>query len=65
MALLGLLRAIQVADGVLFDIPLEQEEAPLQFTRRKGLCIDDLSNSATLKMTRFNWTALSLHGLQP
>jgi hypothetical protein len=58
MNFLGLLHAIQVADAILFDIPLKQEEAPPQFTRRKGLRIDDLSDTAALKMTRFNWGQL-------
>jgi hypothetical protein len=73
MGFLGLLRAIQISDGILFDILAEQEDAPLQFTRAKGLLIDDLSNTAALKMTRFNWyhlhclyTAFDLEGrLEP
>jgi hypothetical protein len=55
---LGLLHAIQVVNGVLFDIPLEQEEAPLQFTCGKGLRIDDLSDTAALKLMCFNWSQL-------
>jgi hypothetical protein len=51
MGFLGLLHAVQVVDDVLFDILLEQEEAPLQFTCGKGLCIDNLSDTAALKMT--------------
>ena len=58
MSFLGLLRAVRVADGVLFDIPPEEEDAPLQFTCAKGLRIDDLSNTATLKLTCFNWCQL-------
>ncbi len=70
MAFLGLLRAVQIAKGLLFDILVGQSDAPLQFSRAKGLCIDDLSNTAVLKMTRFNWsqlghlyTAFNLEGL--
>jgi hypothetical protein len=55
MSFLGLMHAIQIADGILFDILLEQEDTPLQFTRVKGLCIDDLSDTAGSKMTHFNW----------
>ncbi len=58
MGFLGLLHAVRVVNGVLFDIPLEQEEAPLQFTHGKGLRIDNLSDPAALKMTRFNWSQL-------
>jgi hypothetical protein len=54
MAFLGLLCAIQVANGILFDIPPEQEDPPIQFTRVKSLRINNLSNTAVLKMTRFN-----------
>jgi hypothetical protein len=36
----------------------EQEDAPLQFTHAKGLCINDLPNTAALKMTHFNWCQL-------
>jgi hypothetical protein len=50
--------AIQVVDGILFDIPLEQEEAPLQVTCKKGLRIDDLSDTAALKMICINWSQL-------
>jgi hypothetical protein len=58
MGFLGLLHAIRVVNGVLFDIPLEQEEAPLQFTHGKVLHIDNLSDTAALKMTHFNWSQL-------
>jgi hypothetical protein len=58
MDFLGLQHAIQVVDGILFDIPLEQEGAPLQFTCGKGLCIVNLSDTAALKMMRFNWSQL-------
>ncbi len=34
---LGLLRAVRVADGILYDIPPEEEAAPLTFTCAKGL----------------------------
>ncbi len=61
IAFLGLLRAIRVAKGVLFDIQPEQEDAPLQFTCRKGLGIDNLSDTAALKMTHFNWSQLHLY----
>ena len=54
MSFLGLLHAVKVADGGLFDIPPEQNDAPLQFTRAKGLHIKNLSDMAVLKMTRFN-----------
>jgi hypothetical protein len=57
MGLLGLLCAIQIV-MVLFDITLEQEDAPLQFTHAKGLRIADLSNTAALKMAHFNWCQL-------
>jgi hypothetical protein len=70
MAFLGLLRTVRIAEGLLFDIPSGQSDAPLQFLRAKGLCIDNLSNTAALKMTRFNWsqlrclyTAFDLEGL--
>jgi hypothetical protein len=55
---LVLLHAVRVVDGVLFNIPLEQEEAPLQFTCGKGVRIDDLSDTAALKMTRFKLSHL-------
>jgi hypothetical protein len=58
VAFLGLLHAVRVANGILFDILPEQEEAPLQFTCGKGLRIKDLSNTAALKITRFNWSQL-------
>jgi hypothetical protein len=58
MAFLGLLRAVRVADGILFDSPLEQEDVPLQFTRTKGLRINNLSNTAALKTMCFNWCQL-------
>ena len=37
-----------MVDSFLFDIPPEEEEAPLQFTHTKGLRIDDLSDMAVL-----------------
>jgi hypothetical protein len=58
MGFLGLLHAARVVNSVLFDILLEQEEAPLQFTCRKGHRIDNLSDTAALKMTCFNWSQL-------
>jgi hypothetical protein len=58
IAFLGLLQAVQIANGILFDIPLEQEDTPLQFLRVKGLRIDNLFNTAALKMTHFNWFQL-------
>jgi hypothetical protein len=51
MGFLGLMCALHIADGILFDILLEQENAPLQFTRAKGLHSNDLSNTAALKMS--------------
>ena len=55
----GLLCAIREVDGLPFDIPLEKEAEPIQFTHTKGLRIDDLSNKATpLKMMHFNWSQL-------
>jgi hypothetical protein len=58
MAFLGLLHAVRIAKGLLFDIPTGQSYAPLQFLRKKGLHIDNLSDTAALKMTRFNWSQL-------
>jgi hypothetical protein len=58
MGFLGLLHAVQVVDGILFDILLEQEEAPHQFNRGKGLRINNLADTAALKMTCFNWSQL-------
>jgi hypothetical protein len=58
MAFLGLLRAVRIAKGLLFDIPAGQEDAPKQFLCAKGLRIDNLSDTAALKMTRFNWSQL-------
>jgi hypothetical protein len=58
MGFLGLLGAIQIADGILFDIPPEQEDAPLQFTHAKGFRINVLSNMAALKIMHFNWCQL-------
>jgi hypothetical protein len=49
MGFLGMLRALQIADGVLFDILPDQEDAPLQCTCAKGLRINDLSNNAALR----------------
>ncbi len=57
-AFLGLLRAVREVDNILFNIPPEEEATPLQLARSKGLRIDDLSNMAALKMTRFNWCQL-------
>ena len=57
-AFLDLLRAVREVDSFLFDIPPEEEEAPLQFTCTKGIRIDDLSDIAAMKMTRFNWCQL-------
>jgi hypothetical protein len=54
MGFLGLLCAIRIANGILFDIPPEQEDTLLQFTHAKGLHINDLFNTAALKMTCFN-----------
>ena len=58
LGFLGLLRAVRVTDGILYDIPLEEEVMPLTFARAKGLRIDDLSDPAAIKMTRFNWSQL-------
>ncbi len=58
MFFLHLLHVLWTADGILFDILPEQEDAPLQLTHAKGINIDDLFNTATLKMTRFNWCEL-------
>ena len=55
---LGLLRAMRVTDGILFDIPPDEENAPLKFSRAKNLRIDDLSDMASLKMTHFNHSQL-------
>jgi hypothetical protein len=58
MAFLGLLRAVRIAEGLLFDIPAGQEDTPIQFLLAKGLHIDNLSDTAELKMTHFNWSQL-------
>jgi hypothetical protein len=58
MAFLGLLRAIWVTDGILFNIPLEQKDVPLQFIRGNCLRINNIFDTAALKMTRFNWSQL-------
>ena len=58
MGWLGILHAFREVNGILFDIPPEEEAAPIQFSRAKGLRIDDLSDMAALKMTRFNWSQL-------
>jgi hypothetical protein len=58
MTFLCLLRAVQIAKGLLFDILLGQEGTPLQFLCMKGLSIDNLSDTAVLKMTRVNWCQL-------
>jgi hypothetical protein len=58
MAFLGLLCAVRIAEGLIFDVPTGQSDAPLQFSRKKGLRIDNLSDTAALKMTRFNWSQL-------
>ena len=55
---LGLLRALRVTDELLFDIPPDQEDAPLKYTRARNLRIDDLSDMAALKMTHFNHSQL-------
>ena len=55
---LGLLRALRVTDELLFDIPPDEEDAPLKYTRARNLCIDDLSDMAALKMTHFNHSQL-------
>jgi hypothetical protein len=54
MGFLGLLCALRVANGILFDISPNKEDAPLQFSHAKNLCIDNLSNTAALKMMHFN-----------
>lgn len=58
MGWLSILRALRVADGLLFDIPPDEEAAPLTFTKKKHLRIYDLSDMAALKMTRFKWCNL-------
>jgi hypothetical protein len=50
MVFLGLLHAVQIAYGIFFDIPLEQEAAPLQFLHVKGPHINSLSDTAALKI---------------
>ncbi len=55
---LGLLRALRVTDELLFDIPPDEEDAPLKYTRARNLRIDDLSDMAALKMTHFNHSQL-------
>jgi len=51
VAFLGLLRAMHVADAMLFNIPFHEEAAPQQFTRSKNLRIADLNDVQALKMT--------------
>jgi hypothetical protein len=58
MGFLGLLCALRVADSILFDIPPNEEDTPLQFSHAKNLCIINLSNTAALKMTHFNHSQL-------
>ena len=58
MSFLGLIRVVRVTDDILFDIPPEQEDVPLQFTHPKGIHINNLSDTAVLKMTHFNWCQL-------
>jgi len=58
LAFLGLFRATQVADAVLFDIPFHQEAAPQQYTRSKNLRLADLNNVQALKMTHFRQSQL-------
>ena len=59
VAFLGLLRAMHVADAMLFDIPFHEEAAPQQFTRSKNMWIADLNNVQALKMTHFSLAALA------
>jgi hypothetical protein len=40
---LGLLRTMRVTDKILFDIPSDEEDAPVQYTCAKNLRIDDLT----------------------
>jgi hypothetical protein len=58
VAFLGLLRAMHVADAMLFDIPFHEEAAPQQFTRSKNLRIADLNDVQALKMTHFSQSQL-------
>ena len=48
---LSLLQIWAEMDHHLFNIPLEQEEQPLQFTRKKNLRLADLSDPQARKMT--------------
>jgi hypothetical protein len=58
MTFLCLLRAVQISKGLIFDILSGQEGTPLQFLHMKGLSIDNLSDTAALKMTHVNWCQL-------
>jgi hypothetical protein len=58
VAFLGLLRAMHVANAMLFDIPFHEEAAPQKLTRSKNLRIADLNDVQALKMTHFNQSQL-------
>ena len=53
VAYTGMLHTLRTADSFLFDIPPEEENAPLLLTRPKGLRIDDLCDISAYKMTHF------------
>ncbi len=53
VAYTDMLRTLRSTDSLLFDIPPEEENTPLQFTCAKDLRIDDLSDMAAHKMTHF------------
>jgi hypothetical protein len=54
IAFLGLLQALHLTNMMIFNIPFHEEAALQQFSRPKNLCLADLNNVQTLKMTHFN-----------
>ena len=54
VAFLGLLRAVHIADAVLYDISLHEEAAPQQYSCSKNLWLDNLNDVQALKMTHLN-----------
>ncbi len=58
MGFLGLLHALRVTDGILFVLPPNEEDTPLQFSYAKNLRINNISNTAALKMTHFSRSQL-------
>ena len=59
----ALLAMFRVVDCILFEIPLDDEGQPLQMSAMRHLCIDNLSDPETIRLTRFSHEQLrALYG---